>query len=745
MQTKLPHAETAAVDSSADTPSLNPIMDDLSRRSFLFGMGALALSACGGGIDTARSPSRAAGAPDRLLAGTLASFVHPGLLHTAADFTRMAANINNEPWKSGWNKLLANSHAQLSWTARPVSIVYRGFDGTNPENYSRLYNDVAAAYACALRWKVSGDVNYANKAIEIMNAWSGMLTDIRGTTDSALAAGIYGYEFANAGEIMRTYGGWAAADFQRFQNMMRNVFYPINHDFLIRHNGTDWTHYWANWDLCQMASIMAIGVLCDDSAMFDEAVNYFLNGGGNGAAAQAVYYVHPGHLGQWQESGRDQGHSTLGIALMGALCEMAWNQGVDLYGFDNNRFLMGAEYVAKSNLIESGTTYYTVPYTRYTNVDRVNQTAFSTISQGNVRPCWALVVHHYVNRKGLAAPYSKRFMLQVQPEGGGGDYGSNSGGYDQLGYGTLTCTRSNISAGVPPSGLVGYVISNAIVLSWWGSAYATSYNVKRAASSSGPWTTIRSGVTDLLSFTDTTAGNGTWYYVVTAITPTGETAASNQAKVVKGTAVHTWLKFDETSGTTAADASGNGRHGSLLGSASWATGRVNGCLGLNGTSAYCALPPDVVKDLSDFTISAWVYWNAARTWDRVFDFGDDSHRYMMLTARGANGLARFAISLGGREGECFVDSNGALPRTAWTHVAVTLTGKTCTFYVNGTVTGSSTNMYLSPNQLGSTRNNWIGRSARNEPYFNGRIDEFRIHRVGLTQAQVVALMNGQPI
>jgi hypothetical protein len=29
---------------------------------------------------------------------------------------------------------------------------------------------------------------------------------------------------------------------------------------------------------------------------------------------------------------------------------------------------------------------------------------------------------------------------KVRPEGGGGDYGPNSGGFDQLGYGTLTAT-----------------------------------------------------------------------------------------------------------------------------------------------------------------------------------------------------------------------------------------------------------------------------------------------------------------
>jgi len=37
---------------------------------------------------------------------------------------------------------------------------------------------------------------------------------------------------------------------------------------------------------------------------------------GCGASANNVYYVHPGYLGQWQESHRDQGHSSLGISLV---------------------------------------------------------------------------------------------------------------------------------------------------------------------------------------------------------------------------------------------------------------------------------------------------------------------------------------------------------------------------------------------------------------------------------------------
>ena len=129
-------------------------------------------------------------------------FTHPRGLHTQADLDRMTAQVaaGAHPWIDSWNILIANPHSSLSWTARPVPTVIRGGTG---ENYSLLYDDIAAAYACALRWYISGDTAYADKAVEIVNAWSYMLTNITGTSDKSLASGIYGYEFANAAEIMR--------------------------------------------------------------------------------------------------------------------------------------------------------------------------------------------------------------------------------------------------------------------------------------------------------------------------------------------------------------------------------------------------------------------------------------------------------------------------------------------------------------------------------------------------------------
>jgi hypothetical protein len=366
-----------------------------------------------------------------------ATFTHPGMLHNAGDINRAKVRVaaGTDPWLSGWKRLVANSHSQSTWAPRATATIIRGGTG---ENYGLLYNDIAAAYQNALRWKVAGTAANGACAVRILNAWANTLTSVQGNADRFLAAGIYGWQFANAAELMRGYAGF---DLARFQRMMVNVFYPLNNSFLTNHNDACITNYWANWDLCNMASVMAIGILTDSAAKYDQAVSYFKSGAGNGSIQHAVPFLYSNvegyDLGQWQESGRDQGHSVMGMGQMGALCEMAWNQGDDLYSYDGRLFMKGAQYVAKYNLGNS------VPYTTYTwgsgqNCSRQSQTVISSGSRGQVRPVWAMLHFHYNRRLYLDDKYiSAMYYNLVAPEGGGGDYGSTSGGYDQLGFGTL--------------------------------------------------------------------------------------------------------------------------------------------------------------------------------------------------------------------------------------------------------------------------------------------------------------------
>ncbi|MBW4080007.1 RICIN domain-containing protein [Paenibacillus sp. S150] len=375
------------------------------------------------------------------------AFVHPGMLHTQADFERMKEMVNTgtQPYLDGWNQLVNSPLSQAGWTPRATATISRGGTG---DNVALLFNDIARAYQNALRWKISGNTANGDTARDILNAWSSTLTTLTGSADRYLASGLYGYEMANAAEIMRGYPGF---DVAQMQNMLLNVFYkPLNERFLIGneyggdHNGAYIQNYWANWDLSNMAATVAIGIFCDRRDIYDIGIEYFKNGAGNGSIYNAIPFLHTGGLAQWQESGRDQAHTQLGIGIMATINEMAWNQGLDLYGWANNRFLKAAEYVAKYN---NGNE---VPFATYewgngTNGAVQTQTAISEGSRNELRPIWEMIYNHYAQRKGMSVPNIAARANLLRPEGGPNTQYPSS--FDQLGFGTLLYTRPASSGG----------------------------------------------------------------------------------------------------------------------------------------------------------------------------------------------------------------------------------------------------------------------------------------------------------
>jgi hypothetical protein len=218
-----------------------------------------------------------------LFARAFGGFVHLGLLHTQVAFNRMQQMVQNNtsPWVDGWNKLLGNTQFPPTYQPSPRTIATRG-SGCNPaDNSYALMNDIAAAYQLALHWKISGDTSCADASVRIMNAWSSTLQQISCPNGSGwdfiLLAGLQGYQFANVGEIMRNYSGLTAANLTAFQNMMRNIFYPIGKGWL----PTTPLNVYSSWDLLGIAMTMAIGVLTDNSTMFNEALSEFYTASGN--------------------------------------------------------------------------------------------------------------------------------------------------------------------------------------------------------------------------------------------------------------------------------------------------------------------------------------------------------------------------------------------------------------------------------------------------------------------------------
>jgi hypothetical protein len=293
-----------------------------------------------------------------------------------------------------------------------------------------------------------------------------------------------------------------------------------------------------------------------------------------------------------------------------------------------------------------------------------------------------------------------------------------------------------------PQNLTVRANESQAALSWNSVANAASYNVKRAAASGGPYTTIATGVTGT-TYTDTSVTNGTtYYYVVSAVNSTNESINSAEVRA-NIDLLAAYLKFDETSGTTAADAIGNGWVGTLVNGPLWVAGISGNAVKLDGANDYVALPAGVVASSATSTIAAWVNLDAVSNWNRIFDFGSGTSTYMYLTPKnGVNGKIRFVIK-NNNSSEQQIDGTAALPTGGWHHVAVTLDGATGILYVDGNEVGRNSAMTLKPSDLGSTTQNWIGRSQYNDPYLNGKIDDFKIYSRALSASDVVKIMNGQ--
>lgn len=429
-------------------------------------------------------------------------FPHPCAMYSAADFSRVKASLHDatapDAVKQEFQTLMNSSYASLSRTPSPQEVIVRGDvagTGLDKENYSYAMRDAAAAYQTALLWKLTADEAYAKKSIEILNAWAATCKRITANdANMYLAAGAQGYTFANAAEIMQTYSGWNKTELAAFKQWMLDVFAVKNRDFLDNHvNSSNCSlHYWSNWDLVNMASYLAIGILTEDCDMVDYVVNYFYEGAGNGCIRNLVQatFSDPLNTGeqiaQDQESGRDQGHAQMSAMVVANLAQMAYTfysvnkrstdaAKLDFFAADDNALMKLGEYVALSNL-RNGTDNANkegewfiaakdMPFQKYVycsdcTCKNKNHGAIQTVladnytdpsdgrvkgGRGDVRPGWEIFYNHYAKVKGLSSgfTYAKQMADKLRPECGAGDsrYGSNSGAFDQLGWSTLMLYR----------------------------------------------------------------------------------------------------------------------------------------------------------------------------------------------------------------------------------------------------------------------------------------------------------------
>lgn len=394
--------------------------------------------------------------------------MHPGVLVGQADidFVRAKIAAGQEPWKSALNRVLTSGssiataarpttrYSSLSYVPAPVAIIQapsatnKAYIAAHPEYGFATIGDVEhlddarSAYAHALLWAYTGNQANANKAIEIMNAWSGKLTEIKfdqprrpdnGTqlyNNGMLQAGWGGSLFARAAEIIRYTGaGWVTSDVTRFESMLRNVYLPLTIGSW--NTGTNGIMTWAE-------ATIAIGVFTNDRAAFDAGVatwrkktpmSIYMPSDGPRPIAPTAYWDTDARMKElWHqpssyvaglevETLRDLSHMAMGLGAMTNAAQTAALQGVDLFGEQRARIVAGYELHARyinEYLDKVAALGGAAVPTTWRPTGWLGSTF--TLGGDGYKHGWEVAYSHYAPL-GVSMPNTKRLVERVRPSG----------------------------------------------------------------------------------------------------------------------------------------------------------------------------------------------------------------------------------------------------------------------------------------------------------------------------------------
>lgn len=362
-------------------------------------------------IAAAVIPGSAAAVPPAEPSG----FRHPGVLVDRAQlgYTRSMVLAEREPWTSAYGAMADSPFASLDWQPQPREFVECGPYSTPNLGCSEERNDALAAYTLALRWYVTKDSRYAEKSIEIMDAWAAVIKDHL-NHNARLQTGWAGASFSRAAELIKwTYPDQWPGE-RRFADVLRTVYLPKVLPGVADYNG--------NWELIMMDAAIGIAVFLDDRASFDEAIGktrarvpayVYLTGdgplpypppGGTKDTPEELIKYWQGQTsfvdGLAQETCRDFGHTGWGFQAAAHVAETARIQGVDLYAELQDRLVAAFEFHAGFDLGEP------VP----------DWLCGGTVKPG-LGPVVEIAYHHYHDRLGVPMPKTAALIERGRPFG----------------------------------------------------------------------------------------------------------------------------------------------------------------------------------------------------------------------------------------------------------------------------------------------------------------------------------------
>ncbi len=202
------------------------------------------------------------------------------------------------------------------------------------------------------------------------------------------------------------------------------------------------------------------------------------------------------------------------------------------------------------------------------------------------------------------------------------------------------------------------------------------------------------------------------------------------------------LPFNEGSGTTVSDATGNGNTGTLTNGPAWTTGKTGSALSFDGSndSVYVAKSSSLNIATTGLTVSAWVYRNANQQgFVSVLSRQQGNSYYERFYLGFENGNYRWLVNT--TSGYSDLTVGGAAPLGQWLHLVGTFDGTDVKLYVNGALQFSSPHSGTLPTDTtGLTIGaNYNDAAHTAQEVFNGKIDEVNVYGQALTSQDVATL------
>jgi hypothetical protein len=206
--------------------------------------------------------------------------------------------------------------------------------------------------------------------------------------------------------------------------------------------------------------------------------------------------------------------------------------------------------------------------------------------------------------------------------------------------------------------------------------------------------------------------------------------------------VGSW-SFDEGTGTSVHDSSGNGNNGTLMNAPVWSTGKYGDALTFDGIYDYVEIPHNETLTSSNFTIEAWIYLSSdvvgtqARKVSKQETISKSYSFDIFGNGYGGSTGNQLLLSIGNGANWWNFLSATHLSNQTWYHVAGTHEGTTSKIYIDGQLDKNGTTSTQTANNTGVLTIGCQKQTGTNASFFfNGTIDEVEIYNRALSQQEI---------